>query len=81
MAQCAVIGAPHPDFGEGVIAVVVKSAGAALDEAELQRSLSTKLAKFKRPKHIFVVDKLPLNAMGKVQKNQLRERYAAVFAA
>ena len=81
VAQCAVIGAPHPDFGEGVIAVVVKSAGAALDEADLQRSLSTKLAKFKRPKHIFVVDKLPLNAMGKVQKNQLRERYAAVFAA
>jgi malonyl-CoA/methylmalonyl-CoA synthetase len=77
--ESAVIGLPHPDFGEGVAAVVVPEPGAALQESDIQRALQGKLAKFKQPKRVFFVDALPRNTMGKVQKNVLRDRYADVF--
>ena len=77
--ESAVIGLPHPDFGEGVVAVVVAEKGAKVTEDQVVKSLKDKLARFKQPKHVFVVDALPRNAMGKVQKKELRERYAEVF--
>ncbi|PHP68050.1 malonyl-CoA synthase [Zhengella mangrovi] len=77
--ESAVIGVPHPDFGEGVIAVVVPKAGAAPDEAALMEAIAPGLARFKQPKRIFLADELPRNTMGKVQKNLLRDQYKAVF--
>jgi malonyl-CoA/methylmalonyl-CoA synthetase len=77
--ESAVIGVPHPDFGEGVAAVVVRNPGAALDEAGVQNALADKLAKFKQPKRVLFVDDLPRNAMGKVQKNLLRTQYEGLF--
>jgi malonyl-CoA/methylmalonyl-CoA synthetase len=79
VTESAVIGVAHPDFGEGVIAVVVPETGAAVSEDGIVAELKDKLARFKQPKHVFVVDALPRNAMGKVQKKELRERYAGVF--
>jgi malonyl-CoA/methylmalonyl-CoA synthetase len=73
--ESAVVGVPHPDFGEAVTAVVVPAEGKAPDEAELIAALKARLANFKVPKRIYMVDELPRNAMGKVQKNVLRERY------
>ena len=80
VVESAVIGVPHPDFGEGVTAVVVKEKGAALSEAEIVTSLEARLAKFKQPKRVFFVDDLPRNTMGKVQKNVLREKFADIYA-
>jgi malonyl-CoA/methylmalonyl-CoA synthetase len=70
--ESAVIGLPHVDFGEAVTAVVVPEPGAVLDEAEIIRTLKIKLASFKCPKRVLIVEALPRNAMGKVQKNVLR---------
>jgi malonyl-CoA/methylmalonyl-CoA synthetase len=70
--ESAVIGLPHVDFGEAVTAVVVPEPGVVLDEAEIIRTLKIKLASFKCPKRVFIVEALPRNAMGKVQKNVLR---------
>ena len=81
VAESAVIGVPHADFGEAVVAVVVAKAGASLDADALIAALKSKIANFKVPKQLFVVDELPRNAMGKVQKNMLRERHAALFDA
>jgi malonyl-CoA/methylmalonyl-CoA synthetase len=78
--ESAVIGVPHPDFGEAVVAVVVPLAGHVLDEASLVISLQDRLARFKQPKRVFVVDALPRNAMAKVQKAMLREQYRGAFA-
>jgi malonyl-CoA/methylmalonyl-CoA synthetase len=79
VAESAVFGVPHPDFGEGVTAAVVLQRGvAALDEAMIIASLRTRLAAYKLPKRVLFVDALPRNAMGKVQKNTLRERHAAL---
>src|SRR5271168_4499434 len=78
--ESAVIGVPHADFGEGVTAVVVCDKGAGVDEASVLRALDGRLAKFKMPKRVFVVDELPRNAMGKVQKNILRNTYADIYA-
>ena len=75
----AVIGAPHPDFGESVIAVVIAEPGVTLDLAAIEAAAVRSLAGFKRPRRIEVLDALPRNTMGKVQKNQLRDRYAGVF--
>jgi malonyl-CoA/methylmalonyl-CoA synthetase len=75
-----VIGVPHPDFGEAVVAVVVPEPGVRIGEAEIQAALADKLASFKRPKRVFLVPELPRNTMGKVQKNVLRERYRDLFA-
>ena len=73
--ESAVIGAPHPDFGEGVVAVVEGEG----DEAALIASLRSRLAGYKTPKRIVFVDALPRNAMGKVQKNLLRQAYGDLF--
>ena len=74
--ESAVVGIPHPDFGEAVCAVVVPRKGdAALTEAQVIAALKSKLANFKIPKRVHFVDDLPRNAMGKVQKNVLRERF------
>jgi malonyl-CoA/methylmalonyl-CoA synthetase len=79
VTESAVIGLPHPDFGEAVVAVVVASANAALNEAETIATLKLQLANFKLPKRVFVVAELPRNAMGKVQKSELRKTYAGTF--
>jgi malonyl-CoA/methylmalonyl-CoA synthetase len=78
--ESAVIGLPHPDFGEGVTAVLVCEKEANLAEADVIDALKERLAKFKQPKRVFFVDELPRNAMGKVQKNVLRETYARTYA-
>jgi malonyl-CoA/methylmalonyl-CoA synthetase len=75
VTESAVIGLPHPDFGEAVTAVVI----GAGDEAAMIAALREKLAAFKAPKRVFFVDELPRNAMGKVQKNLLRARYAGTY--
>ncbi len=81
VAESAVVGVPHPDFGEAVVAVVVAKPGAALDGREIAATLKGRIANFKVPKQTFVVADLPRNAMGKVQKNLLREQHKALFAA
>lgn len=75
VAESAVVGIPHPDFGEVGVAVVIAKAGAKLDPVGIMASLKAGLANFKVPKQCFVVDELPRNAMGKVQKNVLRAHY------
>ncbi|WP_018917104.1 malonate--CoA ligase [Vreelandella zhanjiangensis] len=77
--ESAVIGLPHPDFGEGVTAVVVCQADATLDEATIFDHLAGRLAKYKQPKRVFFVEELPRNTMGKVQKNELRKRFADTY--
>jgi malonyl-CoA/methylmalonyl-CoA synthetase len=80
VGESAVFGVPHPDFGEAVTAAVTRDpkGGNATEEA-IVYSVKGELANFKVPKRVFFVDELPRNAMGKVQKNQLRDRYAATF--
>ena len=77
VVESAVIGVPHPDFGEGVVGVVV--ADKPLEEAEVIAPLTERLAKYKQPKRILFVDEIPRNTMGKVQKNILRETYSDLF--
>ncbi len=81
VAECAVIGVPHADFGEGVVAVVTPKPGTVLDEKQMVTALAGELAKYKLPKRIYFTDSLPRNAMGKVQKNLLREEHKATFQA
>jgi malonyl-CoA/methylmalonyl-CoA synthetase len=81
VAESAVVGVMHPDFGEGVVAAVVPQAGASLEPDALVQALKGRIAGFKVPKRLFVLDELPRNAMGKVQKNLLRERWRDVFGA
>ena len=81
VAESAVIGVPHADFGEAVVAVVVPRTGVALDTVALTQALKAKIANFKVPKRVFIVDELPRNAMGKVQKNLLREQHKTLFAS
>jgi malonyl-CoA/methylmalonyl-CoA synthetase len=78
--ESAVFGVPHPDFGEGVTAVVVVKPGATLSEEAIIESIKTRLARYKVPKRILLVEELPRNAMGKVQKNALRKMFAAIYA-
>ncbi len=80
VAESAVVGVPHPDFGEVGVAAVVPQPGAQLDAEGIIATLKSRLANFKVPKKCFVVQDLPRNAMGKVQKNLLRERYKDLFA-
>jgi malonyl-CoA/methylmalonyl-CoA synthetase len=81
IAESAVIGVPHPDFGEGVTGIVAAKSGAQIDEAEIQARLAGELAAFKHPKRIITVDVLPRNSMGKIQKNDLRDQYRGLYAA
>ena len=80
VSESAVIGLPHRDFGEAVTAVVVRGPSLHVDEAAIKSALVDTLAKFKQPKKVFFVGALPRNAMGKVQKNALREQYADTFS-
>lgn len=79
VAESAVVGVPHPDFGEVGVAVVVRKPGEALDPEQVIATLKARLANFKIPKRCFVVDDLPRNTMGKVQKNLLREQHKHIF--
>jgi malonyl-CoA/methylmalonyl-CoA synthetase len=80
VAESAVVGVPHPDFGEAVVAVVVPKPGAAVDGGAVVAALKSKIANFKVPKQVFVQAELPRNTMGKVQKNLLRDAHKGLFA-
>ena len=80
VAESAVIGVPHPDFGEVGIAIIIAKPGATVDPDRVIADLKAGLANFKIPKRCFVVNELPRNTMGKVQKNLLREQYKGEFA-
>ena len=77
--EAAVIGVPHPDFGEAVIAVVVSEDDAAPDEDAVIRETQQNLADYKVPKRVVFLDELPRNSMAKVQKRMLRESYQNLF--
>ncbi len=79
IVESAVIGAPHRDLGEGVVAVIVPADGLVPDEAALRDALGGRLARYKLPKRVIAVDELPRNSMGKVQKAVLRERFRDIF--
>lgn len=81
VAASAVIGVPHPDFGEAVVACLVPAPGAALSEEAVRSALRDRLAAFKLPKRVLILDELPRNAMGKVQKAELRRIYRDLFVA
>jgi len=80
VVESAVIGVPHADFGEGVTAVVVCHRDSGVSEASVLKGLDGRLAKFKMPKRVFIVDELPRNTMGKVQKNVLRDSYKDIYS-
>lgn len=77
--ESAVIGVPHADMGEGIVAVIVPTASDFADADALKAALIDKLARFKQPRKFAFVDELPKNTMGKVQKNVLREKYKTAF--
>jgi len=79
VVESAVIGVPHPDFGEGVVAAVVTESEASITESTIIEALAGRLARFKQPKRVVFVDELPRNVMGKVQKNVLRDDYKGMF--
>ena len=77
--ESAVFGVPHPDFGEAVVATIVRDGSTLISEEDVLLALENKLARFKQPKKIQFADALPRNAMGKVQKNKLRDSWDAPF--
>jgi malonyl-CoA/methylmalonyl-CoA synthetase len=79
VAESAVVGVPHPDFGEAVVAVVIAKPGATLDAQALIAAMKNSIAAFKVPKRVFIEPELPRNQMGKVQKNLLREQHRGLF--
>jgi len=79
VSESAVIGIPHPDMGEGVVAILTAASENAVSDETLRKAMSS-LARFKRPREFFWIDTLPRNAMGKVQKQLLRKKFAAVFS-
>jgi malonyl-CoA/methylmalonyl-CoA synthetase len=79
VAESALVGVPHPDFGEVGVAVVIAKPSAQVDGDAVLAQLKASLANFKVPKRCFVVAELPRNTMGKVQKNLLREQYKTLF--
>ncbi|MDO9237722.1 MAG: AMP-binding protein [Aquabacterium sp.] len=79
VVESAVIGVPHADFGEAVVGVIVPKKGQAPTEAAIIEALKAQIASFKVPKRVFAVAELPRNAMGKVQKNLLRDAYQETF--
>ena len=80
VAESAVVGVPHPDFGEVGVAVVIAKPGAQLKPEAIVAELKAKLANFKIPKRCFVLPELPRNTMGKVQKNLLRDQYKGLWS-
>ena len=80
VAESALVGVPHPDFGEVGVAVVIAKPGVTLDAGQIVAALKSKLANFKIPKQCFIVSELPRNTMGKVQKNLLREQHKSLFS-
>lgn len=76
--ESAVVGVPHPDFGEGVVGVLV-ARGESLDTEKIMADIHDKIARFKQPKHLVLLDELPRNTMGKVQKNLLRDQFKGIF--
>jgi malonyl-CoA/methylmalonyl-CoA synthetase len=79
--ESAVFGVPHPDFGEGVTAAVVAKSGASLSEHDILSAMQPRLARYKLPKRVLLIEELPRNTMGKVQKNELRKRFATLYGA
>jgi len=79
--ESAVIGVPHPDFGETVLGIIVPENGATPETDVMMTAVGAALARFKHPRKIVVLDELPRNTMGKVQKNVLREQYKGLFAS
>jgi len=79
VAESAVFGVPHPDFGEGVTAAVVLQRGNALSEEEIINAVRSRLARYKIPKRVLIVAELPKNTMGKVQKNILRATHTSLY--
>ncbi|MFW2439798.1 MAG: AMP-binding enzyme, partial [Arenicellales bacterium] len=77
--ESAVIAVPHPDFGEAVVAVVVTDSSINVIEQYIIDALRDRLARFKQPKKVILLDELPRNTMGKVQKNLLRDTYKGLF--
>jgi len=77
--ESAVVGVPHPDFGEAVVAVIVSADNQLPNEHDIAVEIKEKLASFKQPKKMFIVEQLPRNTMGKVQKNKLRAQYQDIF--
>jgi malonyl-CoA/methylmalonyl-CoA synthetase len=80
VAESAVVGVPHPDFGEVGVAVVIAKSGSVVQPEKVLAELKVKLANFKIPKRCFVVAELPRNTMGKVQKNLLRDQHKGLFS-
>ncbi len=78
--ESAVIGLPHPDFGETVLGVVIPKVGQSPDLDKMMDAVSQSLARFKHPRRLVLLNELPRNAMGKVQKNVLRDQYQNIFA-
>lgn len=72
---------PHPDFGEGLTAVIVRDGSSALEEKDVLNALQDRIARYKQPKRVLFVSELPRNTMGKVQKNVLRKTYAGLYQA
>ncbi len=81
VTESAVIGVAHPDFGEGVTAVVVRSPASTITAAEILGAIAERVAKYKHPKRVIFIDELPRNTMGKVQKNLLRDAYKDIYAS
>ncbi|MES0096300.1 malonyl-CoA synthase [Mesorhizobium sp. M0019] len=81
VAESAVIGVAHPDFGEGVTAVVVRAPGSTISAAGIVEAIAGRLARYKHPKRVIFVDELPRNTMGKVPKNLLREAYKDLYTS
>ncbi|MDU9003921.1 malonate--CoA ligase [Sedimentitalea todarodis] len=77
--ESAVIGVPHPDFGETVVGVLVAEPGATLDTEAVAAAVCQSLARFKHPRKLVILPELPRNTMGKVQKNLLRDQFGALF--
>jgi malonyl-CoA/methylmalonyl-CoA synthetase len=77
--ESAVIGVPHPDFGEGVTAVIIKEQNSDITEDDIMEFLKERIARFKQPNKFFFLHELPRNTMGKVQKKALRDTYHSIY--